>query len=82
MKINLSEAELHEAVREYVSKELMDLSTKTVTVEIVAKRQPSRFEADVDVVDPDIMEVRPPFAADNNVGTEENQPALDLDIDD
>jgi 6-phosphogluconolactonase/glucosamine-6-phosphate isomerase/deaminase len=79
LKINLNEKEIHQAIIEFIGSEGIDLSEKQVNIELTAGRKPNGFYADVEIGEPDDSQTEvPTFAADENIGTEEDQPALDI----
>ena len=86
MKINLDNQDLMNAIREAVERRFTSLPVdQEMVITIKAKRNPSGHEADIEFIDPSDQvdtEADPPFAADGNTGTDENQPALNLDDDD
>lgn len=84
MQINLNNDDLIQAIQESVARRFAGLPDEEMVITIKATRNPSGYTAAVEFVKPSDQvssEPEPPFAADSNTGTEEDQPALDLDND-
>ncbi len=88
MKINLDQKEIHQAISNYVSELGLRTNGKVLEIDFTAGRGANGLCADITITPTTdkSTEDKNPFednslSANNNIGTEEDQPALDLDLD-
>jgi len=90
MQLRIDETEIHEAISDWISKEGLALEGKKVEIDMTAGRGTTGHYADITITRDDVVasaQEETPFksnaelAADENTGTEEDQPALDMDLD-
>ena len=86
MRITLTETDIQDALKQYISQMGVDLSGKRVEVTMTAGRGTNGHTANLEILPLDLVDdpadpypLQVPLAADDSTGTEEEQQAIPFD---